>query len=429
MVQNVKKLVRKLLPVFLLKAVEKGYRKGRGSILQARYGFPARGMRVIAVTGTNGKSTTAAYINEMLKTTGYKTAVLNTVFYEIAGKRTPNDTHFTVDKQSIVQSFFARAKKADVDFVILEVTSHALDQDRIMGVPVEIAVITNLTQDHLDYHDTMENYAKAKSRLMRNYGAKYVVLNRDDEWYGYFEDRAIGEVFSFGKDKSSTARISNVKLLKHESQAELKTENEKLNISTRMIGEFNIYNAAAAASVGLILGISPSKIASGIGKLTEMKGRMQEIKEGQNFRVMVDFAITPDAIEKALQSLRKITKGKVRIVFGATGDRDKQKRPEMGKAAAENADYIYLTDDETYTENPEKIRNAVLNGIKKTGGEKKTKVIADREEAIKQAFKDAKSGDAVLITGLGHEDSRNMGGKLVPWRDQDVASRLLKKAS
>ena len=425
--RKLKKLVRKIFPQVLLTTIEKSYRYGRGGLLQARYGFPAKGMRVIAVTGTNGKSTTASYINEILKAGGYKTAVLNTVFYEITGVRRPNDTHFTIDKQSIVQSFFARAKKADVDFVVLEVTSHALDQARIIGVPVEIAVVTNLTQDHLDYHGTMENYARAKSSLTRDYGARHTVLNRDDKWYGYFEQRAIGEIFTFGKDKSSTLRISDIKLLKNESKAELATGAGKLRISTNMIGEFNIYNAAAAAGVGFILGVEPNKVARGISNLTEIKGRMQEIDEGQAFRVLVDFAITPDAIEKALVSIKKITKGKVRIVFGATGDRDMKKRPAMGEAAAHNADFIYLTDDETYTENPDKIRDEVVNGIKKAKGEKKTKVIADREAAIAQAFKDAEKGDTVLITGLGHEDSRNMGGELVPWQDQKVAADILRK--
>ncbi len=427
--KKLKKLARQIIPDSALKQVEKGYRKGRGVLWQARYGFPARGMRVIAVTGTNGKSTTTAYINEILKAAGYKTAVLNTVFYEVAGKRVQNDTHFTIDKQSIVQSFFARAKRADVDFVVLEVTSHALDQDRIIGIPVEVAVVTNLTQDHLDYHGTIENYASAKARLLRSFGAKYAVLNRDDKWYNFFEKRAIDEVFSFGKDKASTMVISEIKLQRNESSAELKTKDKRLKINPKILGEFNVYNAAAAAATGLILGIETKKIEQGIANLTELTGRMEEIDEGQNFRVLIDFAITPDALEKALIALQATTKGKVRIVFGATGDRDKGKRPIMGKAAAKHADFIYLTDDETYTENPEKIRNDVLAGIKEAKGGNKTSVVDDRKEAITRALKEAKKDDAVLITGLGHENSRNIAGKLVPWSDQRIAAEILRKIS
>jgi UDP-N-acetylmuramoyl-L-alanyl-D-glutamate--2,6-diaminopimelate ligase len=152
---------------------------------------------------------------------------------------------------------------------------------------------------------------------------------------------------------------------------------------------------------------------------------MEDIDEGQGFRVLVDFAITPDALEKALTALKKTAKGKVRIVFGATGDRDRGKRPDMGKVAAKLADAVYLTDDETYTEDADKIRRAVYAGIEKAGGAKKTRVIPDREEAIAQAFKDSKDGDAVLIAGLGHENSRNMGGKLIPWSDQETARKLL----
>lgn len=422
---KLKKLARRLLPTFILKTAEKTYRKGRGLLWQARYGFPARGMRVIAVTGTNGKSTTTAYINEILKTAGYKTAVLNTVFYEVNDERTPNTTHFTIDRQSIVQSLFYRARKAGVDFVVLEVTSHALDQDRIMGVPVEIAVITNLTQDHLDYHKTMENYARAKSLLLRKYGAKYAVLNRDDKWYEYFFSQSRATVYSYGRSKHAELRISGVKLSPGKSSGTFNFSDKKLNINTHLIGEFNLYNAAAATETALLLGISEDKIERGINKLALLSGRMEEIDEGQPFRVFVDFAITPDALEKALTSLQKIAKGKVSVVFGATGDRDKGKRPDMGKAATEFADRIYLTDDETYTEDPETIRKAVLSGIKQAGGTKNTKVIPDRKKAITQAFEEAKKNDCVLIAGLGHENSRNMGGQLIPWSDQQVAREIL----
>jgi UDP-N-acetylmuramoyl-L-alanyl-D-glutamate--2,6-diaminopimelate ligase len=295
-----------------------------------------------------------------------------------------------------------------------------------MGVPVEIAVITNLTQDHLDYHKTMENYARAKSLLLRNFGAKYAVLNGDDKWFSYFKEAAKAEVLEYGKSKTAGFRISGVKLEHDGASAKFETVDEKFTVNTSLPGEFNVYNAAAAAGVGAILGIQPQKIAKAVASLKEVTGRMEEIKAGQKFRVFVDFAITPDALEKALIALQKITTGKVRLVFGATGDRDKGKRPDMGKAAAEFADAIYLTDDETYTEDPGKIINDVLIGIKKSGAEKKTKVIPDREEAIKQAFSDSKNNDAVLIAGLGHEDSRNMGGKLVPWRDQEIAKKLLK---
>lgn len=425
---NPKKLVRKVVPKTAVKNLEKGYRKGRGAAWQMRYGFPARGMKVIAVTGTNGKSTTCAYINEVLKAAGHKTAVLTTVFYEVNGVRVPNKTHQTMDKQSIIQSFFAGAKKAKVDWVILEVTSHAIHQDRIMGIPVEIAVVTNLTPEHLDYHKTIEEYARVKSLLLRDFGAKHAILNADDEWYGYFAQRSKAPVFSFGKLPDADAQIQSIKLAGSNSRATLKIKAGSVELNTSLLGEVNLYNAAAAASVALVLGVDNKKIQEGIANLEGLDGRLEVIDASQKFTVLVDFAVTPDAIKQVLSSLKQIAKGRVMIVFGATGDRDRAKRPLMGEVAAQHADKIFLTDDETYTEDPEKIRQAVYEGIKNVGGEAKTQIIPDRLEAIKTAFKQAKAGDIVLLTGIGHEDHRNMGGKKVPWDESKIAHELLKKA-
>lgn len=423
-----KKIIRKLIPTGLLRGVEQSFRLARGLFWQARYGFPARGMHVIAVTGTNGKTTTSSYINEVLKQAGFKTAIFTTALIEIDGQTKPNRTHFTLVKQSLVQQFLARARKADVDWVVLEVTSHAIDQHRIMGVPVEIAVMTNLTQDHLDYHGTMEEYARTKSLLFGDrFRPRFVVLNTDDEWYPFFHDRATGTVISYGKKSNSTVRLKKQTSSAKGSDATFEYNGKDYTLNTSLQGGFNIYNALAAVSVGCALHIDPKVSAKGASTLKAVPGRMESIDEGQKFNVLVDFAYTPDALEKALRALQETTKGKVRIVFGATGDRDKSKRPLMGQVVAENADAIYLTDDETYTEDPETIRNAVFEGIKEAGGEKITKVIADRKHAIAQAINDAKTGDSVLLAGIGHEDSRNMGGKQIPWSDQAVAREILSK--
>lgn len=413
----------------MVRRLEKSYRLSRGFFWQARFGFPARGIRVIAVTGTNGKSTTSAYINEILKAAGYKTAMMTTPMMEIAGQKYPRTTTRTLEKQSEVQSFFARAKKTDTDWAVLETPSHALDQNRIMGVAVEIAVVTNLTPEHLDYHKTMKDYARVKALLLRNYRAKWAVLNSDDEWHSYFKDLSLAKVFSVGKSKVSEARISSTKLSSNGSEAKLTNKQINLNIKTNLLGEFNLYNAAQAAAVGLILQIDPKKIEKGIMALEAVAGRFELVDSPsgkQNFRVFVDYAITPDSIENALITLQKITKGKVRIVFGATGDHDKAKRPLMGEAAGKNADYIYLTDDETYSEDSQDIIDAVYEGIKKSKAGNKTKIIPNREQAIGQSIKDAKSGDTILITGLGHEITRNMGGRQVPWSDQKIAKKFLK---
>lgn len=425
---NPKKVVRKVVPKTVVSSLETTYRKSRGQFWQARYAWPAKGMKVIAITGTNGKTTTASYINSLLKAGGFKTAVYTTAYYEINGEVTPNRSHMTVTSQKSIQSFFSQAKKAKVDWIVLEVTSHALDQGRIAGVTVDVAVLTNLTQDHLDYHGTMENYALAKSRLFgKEYLAKFAVLNSDDQWYEFFAVRSTGQVVSYGKNEHATVRLLKTSSSQDGSVFTVDFHKQKYELTTGLLGTFNIYNAMAAYGVGKCVGISEKDIAKGIAGLDAVAGRMEEIDEGQNFKVLVDFAYTPDALLNALTTLRPLTRGKLRIVFGATGDRDAGKRPQMGEVVAKHADAIYLTDDETYTEDPQTIRDAVYEGIKTGKGTSKTKVFDDRLEAIKQAFKDAKKGDTVLLAGIGHENYRNMGGKKLPWDEREIARKLLEQ--
>lgn len=425
---NPKKLARKVIPKKGIRVAEETYRKGRIYGLQARHGFPARGMRVIATTGTNGKTTTSMYLNEILKAAGHKTAMFTTAVVEIAGKAEPNRTHRTVPLTADLLKFFKAAKAADAEFVILEASSQALHQHKFKGIPIEVGIMTNLTQDHLDYHRTMEKYAEAKARLFDAYTKpNYCILNADDEWYDYFLMRAVGQAVSYGESTDSAERIQSVKQAANGTSWRIQDGGKALKLHTSLPGLFNVYNATAAAAAALALGISGEAITKGISNLKLVPGRMERIDEGQDFEVLVDFAITPDALEKVLSAGRAVATGKVRIVFGATGDRDKSKRPIMGQVAAEHADVIYLTDDETYTEDPKSIRDAVYKGIKTEQAEKRTKVIPDRREAIRQAFKDARKGDVVILAGLGHEDSRNMGGKLVPWDDREVARELLKQ--
>ena len=423
---NPKKVVRKVVPKSAVKGLEKTYRGSRGAVWQARYGYPLKSLKVIAVTGTNGKTTSASYISNVLRAGGLKTAVYTTAFFEIDGKRTANHTHMTVAGQKSAQAFFARAKKAGVDWVILEVTSHALHQGRIAGLKPDIGVVTNLTQEHLDYHGTMEKYAEAKALLFTKYGARTAILNRDDEWYDFFANRVHGKLMAFGEHAGAGVRLIKPKMTASGSKFMVKTENSKFSTGTKLIGKFNIYNALTAIAVGLEIGLSPKDIAKGVEQLDTVPGRMEQIDEGQDFSVLVDFAITPDALENVLSTLKPLTKGKLRIVFGATGDRDKTKRAPMGEVVAGLADAIYLTDDETYTEDPKEIRDQVYEGIKAKKAEAKTKIIDDRKEAIKRAFKEAKKGDTVLLTGIGHENYRNMGGRKVPYDERQIAQKFLR---
>ncbi|HSX23738.1 MAG TPA: UDP-N-acetylmuramoyl-L-alanyl-D-glutamate--2,6-diaminopimelate ligase, partial [Candidatus Saccharimonadales bacterium] len=411
-----------------IKLAEETYRKSRIYGLQARFGFPAKGLRVIAVTGTNGKTTTCCFINGMLKSAGFTTAMYTTAIIEVNGVAEANKTHRTLPLTQQLLRFLRAAKKAQVDFVILETTSQALHQHKLVGIPVEVAVLTNLSPEHLDYHRTMDNYAAAKARLFNNYmKPDYCVLNADDDRYDYFLMQSVGQVASYGESSDSTERIRSVKSSREGMSWQLMNGNHGLDLHIRLLGLFNVYNASAAASVGLLLGLKPEAITNGLAALRLVPGRMENIDAGQPFTVWVDYAITPDAIAKVLQAGKDAASGSVSLVFGATGDRDKEKRTLMGEAAAKYADHIYLTDDETYTENPEAIRQAVYRGIVDGDGETKTQVIPDRMRAIKTAFKNAKKGDVVILAGLGHQDSRNMGGKLVPWDERGVAKQLLQK--
>lgn len=426
---NPKMLARKLLPKRGIRLAEEAYRKGRVYTLQALHGFPARNLRVIMVTGTNGKTTTTMLINAMLKSAGYKTSMFTTAVIEIAGKAEPNLTHRTVVLTGKLIQLLTKARAAHVDFVVLEVTSMALDQHKVLGIPVEVAVMTNLTQDHLDYHGTMERYAAAKARLFNGYmKPQKTVLNHDDDWYDYFRSQSFVEPVSYGENAASTIRIERVHIDARGSDWVLNEAGNRLKLHSQLTGSFNVYNATAAACVGRAVGLSSAQIQKGIESLAAVPGRMELIDAGQPYTVLVDYAVTPDALQNVLQTARGITNGgRVLVVFGATGDRDTSKRPIMGEVAAKYADFTVLTDDETYTEDPAAIRTAVRGGLVAAHGS--FVEIGDRKKAIETAFNEAKPHDVVILTGIGHQDSRNMGGKLIPWDEREIARQLLEHRS
>jgi UDP-N-acetylmuramoyl-L-alanyl-D-glutamate--2,6-diaminopimelate ligase len=426
MKQRLVKGVRSVLPSQAVHLLENVYRKTRIQLLSARYGWPARGLRVIAVTGTNGKTTTANYINEILKQAGYKTAMFTTAVIEVAGESKINDLNATVASVSRMQQFLNEARRYKVDFVILEVTSHSLHQHKLDGVPIEAAVMTNLTQDHLDYHKTMEKYAAAKGLLFAR-NPRYIVLNRDDDWFDYF-DRYLAEEqkITYGKSEDADVRISDIKLYKKGSEAVLAFDHqEKSQLATYLPGEYNVFNMAAAASICYVLGVSMSDIKNGIASLEGIPGRFERATKDEKYEVIVDYAHTPDALEKLLEATCNITKKRIILVFGACGDRDALKRPIMGKIAAKLADEIILTDEESYNENPDKIRRDIYAGIEESKATNKTTEIADRREAIRHALNIAKKDDTILITGMGHEQFRIINGEKLPWNDTNIVREII----
>ena len=431
---NLTKTARKVLPKSALVGLEKSYRKSRAKIISARFGNPARDLRVIAVTGTNGKTTTVNFLNEILKEAGYRTAMFSTANIEIAGEQTVNDTNSTTATVARLQKFFRDAKKADVEFALIEATSHALDQYKFEGVPIEMAIMTNLTQDHLDYHKTMENYAAAKAKLFEM-NPNLVVLNVDNEWFDYFNNFATeSQKITYGEGESADVKIENFKLYKKGSEANLRIDNNvELEIATNLPGEFNIYNMTAAAAGAYLLGISLKDIQEGIANLEGVSGRFEYATPGLPFDTIVDYAHTPDALEKLLKSAKEISKNRTILVFGACGDRDREKRPIMGKIAQDLADRIIITDEENYTEDATQIREEIISGISKKNEKLPANIqeIPDRKEAIRKALQIAGKGDIVLITGLGHEVYRVIDGEKTPWNDtqivREIAQEIFKK--
>jgi UDP-N-acetylmuramoyl-L-alanyl-D-glutamate--2,6-diaminopimelate ligase len=423
----VKAMIKRLLPKAIRQPLLNIYHLLVAIAANLRYGFPSRGVKIILVTGTNGKTSTATLIAGMLEYAGYKVGVNTTAYYRYGGKTINKKSSRTLEDIFVLQNLLYKMKKSGCDYIIMEATSQGLDQNRLWGVGCEVAVMTNLTQDHLDYHGTMERYAAAKAKLFKR-KPRFIILNRDDHWFYYFNrSRAKVRKLSYGTAQDANAQITNARPLKDGSDFSLKIEGQELRLHTKLSGMFNIYNAAAAALTGCVEGLSPDQLIKGIAHVKTIPGRLERVEVGQPFQVVVDYAHTPDALDNVLKTMRQLTKGRLMLVFGATGDRDRSKRPIMGEIAARHADRIFVTDEETYTEDGAIIRQAIIAGIDKAGGQDKVVEIADRFEAIKMAFGQAKKNDSIVIAGLGHELTRNMGGQAVKWNDTQVARKLLKQ--
>lgn len=376
------------------------------------FGFPSRKLRVIGVTGTEGKTTTVNLIGHILKQAGLPTAFVSTIYAKIGGEEIDTGLHVTSPSSWPLQKLLRRMVEAGVKYVVLEVTSNGLDQFRFFGINFEVGVLTNITRDHLDYHKTFDNYRRAKLKLFEN--ARTVVLNSDDPSFSYIKDKIKNK-----KDK---------KILSYGIKNKADFTPEKFKFTTRLLGDYNRYNCLAAIAAVSTLEIDPKTVARAISSFTGVAGRLEEVVAGQAFKVYVDFAHSPNSIEQALKTLKQSLSGKGRLiaVFGSAGHRDKEKRPLMGEAAGKYADMIILTTDDPRTEKVSEICGQIAQGCRRAGVE--PKVIEDRREAIKYAFDQAKKGDIVALLGKGHEKSLAIGQEEIPWSDRDTAISLLKRA-
>jgi UDP-N-acetylmuramoyl-L-alanyl-D-glutamate--2,6-diaminopimelate ligase len=424
---NRRKLVKKIIPSSLLQSVAPWGHLAEAVVYNCKYGFPARGMKVIGVTGTNGKTTTSFVIHRMLSEAGYKTGLMTTVAWSIGDEVRPQTQHMTNVPIPLLMWRLKQMKLAGVEWLVLETTSHALVQYRTWGVPYSVAVLTNISQDHLDYHKTIERYTAAKRRLfqltMRNAkGLQTGIANADDANGESFAHETVHPVL-YGIENGDI-RATNIKMDTEGVHYDATVAGDTYHIDSHLPGMFNVYNTLAAVCVGKTVGLSKKRIEQGIAALESVQGRMQQVRLGQNFQIIIDYAHTPDALEKVLENVTVGEGGRKLLVFGATGDRDKTKRPIMGDVAARLADLVFLTDDETYTEDPDTIRQAVYEGVLEANGKDKTTVIPDRMDAIKAAFQAAHEGDVVLLTGIGHQNYRMMGGKELPWSEAEVAAQI-----
>lgn len=384
----------------------------------ARYGFPGKNLRVIGITGTNGKTTTAFMVWQMLRQAGYKTGLMTTVAWGV-DKLKPELNHMTTVDAVTLNSRISNIKNQNAEFLVLEVTSHALAQFRTLGIPIEIAVFTNLTHDHLDYHKTFTNYRNAKGKLFKK--AKYSILNADDPAIAYYKKLA-SKFTTYGIERGDH-RATDIKL----SVSGVKYTLEDLKIETKIPGEFNVYNSLAAALVGKKLGLSDKQIVDGIKSLDAVEGRMNIIDEGQPFTVIVDYAHAPDALEKVFDSV-KGHKGKIISVHGGAGRRDPSTRPIRGEILAKNSDIVIITEDDSRDEDPEKIAAGFIEGAAKAGKilDKNLFKELDRKKAIELAIKKAKKGDLVLILGKGHEKTILRADGPHEFEDIKVAKKILK---
>jgi len=378
-------------------------------------------MRLIGITGTNGKTTTSFLVKSVMETAGIRCGLIGTIYYQVGNeqKKAWNTTPESADLCCMFYDMYQSGQRG----CVLEVSSHALALRRVNYLEFEVAVFTNLTQDHLDFHQNMEEYYSAKKSLfslLKTNGT--AIINFDNDYGQKLMNELDSNIFSFGSKGSGNVRADSWRSSIDGLKLDIAIGNDMMSIKSPLIGEFNVENILAAVSTGLALGIDTKNIISGIEKVTTIPGRLETISLTNGVTAVVDYSHTPDALEKALKVLRKLTKGNLWIVFGCGGDRDKAKRPIMGRIAATLADRIIITSDNPRSEDPDKIISDALSGI-----EDKTeiKIEANRRKAIEEALSGATSGDTILIAGKGHEDYQEIKGGKYPFDDRLIVREFI----
>lgn len=388
------------------------------------YGEPSKKMKLIGVTGTNGKTSTTHMIKKILEYCGKKTGLIGTVSY-MAGGEMLSSASLTTPKPQELHRIFKSMAESGCEYCVMEVSSQALAQGRCIGLEFSAAVFTNLTQDHLDYHGTMENYANAKAKLFSQ--CKCAVLNKDDSRFDFMKNAVLsGDIIGYSKkDNRADYFADNIHLGKAECEYILCTKGKTYNVRIDIPGEFTVYNSLAAISCCSALGIDTVRCVKALAETGGVPGRAEVLKTDTPYTIIIDYAHSPDAIENILSSLRQFAKGRVIALFGCGGDRDKTKRPLMAQKAAENADYLIITSDNPRTENPDEIIEDIIPGINGKGTS--CAIISDRTQAIDYAIKNAREGDVIVLCGKGHETYQIIGDEKIHYDEREIVKRILDK--
>lgn len=384
------------------------------------YNNPSKDVRCIGITGTNGKTTTTYLIESILRVANQKCGIIGTIDCRFADKviKIDNTTPNLID----LCDYLSQMRVHGFNYCAMEVSSHALDQGRADGLDFAVGIFTNLTQDHLDYHKDMENYFLAKAKLFSGLASgSAAVLNFDDPFGQRLAKMTKARVLSYAIKAKADVMAADIKLGVDGTTFNLMIKNKPCVIKTKLIGRHNVYNILASVAACHALGIDAKFIQQGVQEMTRVPGRLEIVDCGQKFSVFVDYAHTDDALKNVLENLRAVKKAKIILVFGCGGDRDKTKRPKMGKVASALADFSIITNDNSRSEDPQTIADTVASGFTT----KDYSIILDRRAAIKKALEMAHDGDVVLLAGKGHENYQIIKDKTFPFDDREVAKEIL----
>ncbi|NLI90784.1 MAG: UDP-N-acetylmuramoyl-L-alanyl-D-glutamate--2,6-diaminopimelate ligase [Peptococcaceae bacterium] len=398
-------------------------RQAIGFLAAEVYGNPSQKLELVGVTGTNGKTTVTHLIEKIAQSGGKKTGLIGTLGARIGDKELPGN--HTTPESTDVQQLLSEMVGSGVDLAVMEVSSHALDLGRVNGCTFRAGVFTNLTQDHLDYHQNMENYLKAKSLLfsgMGEYDHQFAILNHDDKACDFLKNKSACRVVTYGLESGADFWADRIRLSDKGVTFEVNFKGVKAEVFYPTPGKFSVYNALAAFSWGIEAGYPVEAVIQALQDVQGVPGRFQSIRKGQPFLVIVDYAHTPDGLENVLATAREITSGKLIAVFGCGGDRDRKKRPLMGEAASRLSDFVVVTSDNPRTEEPSKIIEDILPGVVGT----KHTVLEDRKKAIHFACSMALPGDTIVIAGKGHEDYQIIGTKKIHFDDREEVELALR---